>query len=103
MVRPHFSGKAARALEMAIHRGLACIRQRGAELSKEPCLCHGAAGNALTLPQQEMEDWMEQYAAEETIDNSAEQLELSSARASLWSGMAGRLWCWFVVLVLVRC
>lgn len=47
-LRPHFPGLQSR-IDEAIERGRECIWQEGL-LKKEPNLCHGIFGNALSLP-----------------------------------------------------
>jgi len=49
-IRQHFAPALQAKMDTAVAKARACIWKEGM-LRKEPCLCHGIFGNALTLPQ----------------------------------------------------
>lgn len=83
-------------IDKAILKARACIRERGL-LTKEPCLSHGIAGNALALESPEFEHFLSFTTGKEMEalrrDN---MLDPSDSPESLFEGEAGRAWCWAV-------
>ncbi|KAI8632419.1 hypothetical protein F5Y19DRAFT_363418 [Xylariaceae sp. FL1651] len=71
------------------------IWQRGL-LVKEPSLCHGIAGNALALDQDNQFTHFLSFMESERIEQFIDDARRDSARASLYEGEAGRAWCWAV-------
>ena len=68
-------------------------------IKKEPCLCHGISGNALTLEREQFEHFLT-YTTPDEIKRMTEEydIELSSKRhaSGLFTGAAGRIWAWAV-------
>ena len=94
-IKPFFPALQNR-IERAIQEGRECIWERGL-LTKEPCLCHGTAGNALALATKEMEHFLT-YTTGHEIKSMAKDgmLEKSDDPSGLWCGEAGRAWAWAV-------
>lgn len=83
-------------VEKSIVRGRECIWERGL-LTKEPCLCHGISGNALALHEKEFEHFLTYTTGNEMKAMEKDGLlEKSSAPEGLFTGEAGRAWCWAV-------
>lgn len=92
-LRPHFADLHGR-IDAAIARGRECIWDRGL-LTKEPCLCHGIAGNALALDDAEKFEHLLYFMAQEQL-KKAWDLSTSEKDESLYTGGAGRAWAWAV-------
>lgn len=86
-------------METAIERSQNLIWERGL-LTKEPCLCHGIAGNAIALAAaggKEKDGSWEHFVALTTPERVAEGIEKREYRPSsdgwgLFYGLAGRIW-----------
>lgn len=87
----------AEDIDAAIERGRRCIWERGL-LVKEPCLCHGIAGNALALDSPQLEHFLS-FTTPEKVQRGLQcgEYEPSSAPYSLMCGESGRAWAWAVV------
>jgi lantibiotic modifying enzyme len=83
-------------IDEAIVAGRALIREKGL-LTKEPCLCHGASGNALALEGKDFECFLS-YTTFEKIQalEAEDMMEPSDHPESLFGGVAGRAWAWAV-------
>lgn len=79
----------------AISRAESDILARG-WLTKEPCLCHGATGNALALATEEARMSLLRGATERSIERLQEtgDVGVSDSPEGLYTGMAGRAWVW---------
>jgi hypothetical protein len=90
-IRRHFPRLAER-IEQAIDLGRQCIWRRGL-LTKEPCLCHGATGNALALDVPQRDAFLA-YTTDKTISTAVQQhsYKPSDDGEGLWTGLAGRAW-----------
>ncbi|KAI0441199.1 hypothetical protein F4803DRAFT_524526 [Xylaria telfairii] len=71
------------------------IWQRGL-LSKEPCLCHGIAGNALALDKDDQFLHFLSFMTSEMIEEMEREPPHDTDNAGLYTGEAGRAWCWAV-------
>ncbi|KAK5080817.1 hypothetical protein LTR70_000478 [Exophiala xenobiotica] len=71
-------------------------------LTKEPCLCHGIAGNALCftdLGDERFEKFLAAMSSEMLEDRAKGWMEdagVTDEFAGLWTGEAGRAWVWAV-------
>ena len=85
------------AIDTAISKARTCIKQRGV-LTKEPCLCHGVAGNALALEGEESKGMMD-WAQESVIRRGLKDgwYAKGDDAAGLFCGEAGRAWGWMVM------
>ena len=92
-LRPHFSSLRGR-IDTALERGRDCIWDRGL-LMKEPCLCHGIAGNALALDDTEKFEHLLYFMAEAQMAK-AWDIKASGKDEALYTGEAGRAWAWAV-------
>jgi len=92
-LRPHFADLRKR-IDTAIVRSTECIWDRGL-LTKEPCLCHGIAGNALALDDTKKFEHFLYFMAEERLQK-AWDMSTSGNDDSLYTGGAGRAWVWAV-------
>ncbi|KAI1823997.1 hypothetical protein F4861DRAFT_284795 [Xylaria intraflava] len=73
----------------AIARARSDVWERGL-LTKEPCLCHGIAGNSLALEGDERFVHFLSFMGGEGVDGGV------GSSAGLFTGEAGRAWCWAV-------
>ncbi|GHJ87962.1 hypothetical protein NliqN6_4364 [Naganishia liquefaciens] len=82
-------------ISTAISCAEADILSRG-WLTKEPCLCHGASGNALALGTKARRMSFLQGATERSIQRMEEtgELNISDSPEGLYTGVAGRVWVW---------
>lgn len=82
-------------IEEAIGKAQDTVWARGL-LTKDPCLCHGIAGNALSFYDQERRDvflsWMTSDVLEK--NNWLKEAGHTDKFASLYGGEAGRVWIW---------
>ncbi|KAJ9121465.1 hypothetical protein QFC22_002081 [Naganishia vaughanmartiniae] len=88
---PHLSSK----ITNAVTRAQPDLFARG-RLAKEPCLCHGATGNALALHDQKAREAFLAHATEDVISDMIRRgliLE-SESPEGLYTGLAGRVWVW---------
>lgn len=98
-IRPHVSSKLQTKIDLAVERGRACVEERGV-LTKEPCLCHGTAGNVLaleksSLPGKRFLELTKEGAVRRAVHHG--QVKMSDHPESLWCGVGGRAWLWAVV------
>ena len=92
-LRPYFPNLHGR-IDAALARARECIWQRGL-LTKEPCLCHGIAGNALALDDtQKFEHFL--YCMADKQLRKGWPIDSSGKLDSLFTGGAGRAWTWAV-------
>ena len=95
-LRPHFSNLHTK-IDAAISAAQRDIWQRGL-LTKDPCLCHGIAGNALALDEDaEFEHFLASMSTEALeaagwLTNAGRDDEF----VGLYTGEAGRAWAWAV-------
>ncbi|KAI0164924.1 hypothetical protein GGR57DRAFT_451097 [Xylariaceae sp. FL1272] len=71
------------------------IWQRGL-LTKEPCLCHGIAGNALALDPNDQFIHFLSFMTSENIEPFKDHRRRDCDGSSLYTGEAGRAWSWAV-------
>ncbi|KAI0100328.1 hypothetical protein GGR51DRAFT_532575 [Nemania sp. FL0031] len=88
---PNISDK----IENAISKAQSDIWQRGL-LTKEPCLCHGIAGNALAFDKNDQFMHFLTFMRSEIIEDLMREPSRDNDRAGLFTGEAGRAWCWAV-------
>ncbi|KAI9855408.1 MAG: hypothetical protein M1830_006466 [Pleopsidium flavum] len=95
-LRPYFPTLRGR-IDTAITRGRDCIWERGL-LTKEPCLCHGIAGNALALDNSGQFEHFLHFMTEEQLRNgwNVGSSGGDDSLDSLFTGGAGRAWAWAV-------
>ncbi|KAI1336906.1 hypothetical protein F5Y15DRAFT_190560 [Xylariaceae sp. FL0016] len=91
---PHFPDL-QRKMQDAITAAQSDIWKRGL-LTKEPCLCHGIAGNALALDDPEQFAHMLAFMGSEALEHYFDHSVRNSEGASLYTGEAGRAWVWAV-------
>ncbi|KAI0555102.1 hypothetical protein F4679DRAFT_151417 [Xylaria curta] len=88
---PAISGK----INDAISKAQSDIWRRGL-LIKEPCLCHGIAGNSLALDKNDQFVHFLSFMGSERIDDLKRDSSRDTDNAGLYTGEAGRAWCWAV-------
>ncbi|KAI0007871.1 hypothetical protein F4779DRAFT_642573 [Xylariaceae sp. FL0662B] len=90
---PHFP-RLGGAVGAAIAAAQEDIWRRGL-LTKEPCLCHGIAGNALALGgDRQFAHFLSCMGR--VLDAAHAESRPGEDRSSLFTGEAGRTWCWAV-------
>ncbi|KAI1124965.1 hypothetical protein F5Y10DRAFT_248211 [Nemania abortiva] len=82
-------------IENAIEKAESDVWQRGL-LTKEPCLCHGIAGNALAFGDDNHFVHYLSFMGSEKIENLICEPSRDNNKAGLYTGEAGRTWCWAV-------
>lgn len=99
-MRPHLSDSLQFRVDRVVGLARSCIQARG-QLTKESCLCHGAAGNALALERDSMG-----FAHLLSTTTPAQVTKAiyttglmspSDHPESLWCGEAGRAWLWALI------
>ncbi|EXJ88848.1 hypothetical protein A1O3_01912 [Capronia epimyces CBS 606.96] len=95
-LRPHFP-KLRNRIDSAIVAAQRDIWKRGV-LTKQPCLCHGIAGNALALDDEAEFQHFVAYMASEVLENQGwlDQAGRDDQFVGLYTGEAGRSWVWAV-------
>jgi hypothetical protein len=91
---PYFP-EIAEKINEAISNAQSDIWQRGL-LTKEPCLCHGIAGNALAFDQDDQFLHFLSFMGSRRLEALTGDLANDSDKASLYTGEAGRAFCWAV-------
>ncbi|KAI0409684.1 hypothetical protein F4802DRAFT_545087 [Xylaria palmicola] len=87
---PEISNK----IEEVISKAQSDVWRRGL-LTKEPCLCHGIAGNALAFDKDDEFIHFLSFMDSERIEQlNRTDLPGDNDRAGLYTGEAGRAWCW---------
>ena len=97
-VRQHFmqDSEFLEKMGQAIEIGRDCIYKQGL-LAKEPCLCHGATGNAVALDgerQERLMRWCQHNVVEGGLNNG--MFRKSDDEWGLFCGEAGRSWGWML-------
>ncbi|KAI4160842.1 MAG: hypothetical protein LQ342_005367 [Letrouitia transgressa] len=92
---PFFPAETQTRIDAAVEKAQDCIWERGL-LTKEPCLCHGATGNALALEEGVRREHFLAYTAIVTRKKGIEEGRFieGSDPWGLWMGEAGRAWGW---------
>ena len=83
-------------IDKAVDIGRDCIYQQGL-LAKEPCLCHGATGNAVALDgkrQEHLMRWCQCDVVEKGLNSGV--FRKSDDEWGLFCGEAGRSWGWML-------
>lgn len=97
-VRQHFTqdAKLLGKIDEAIELGRNCIYEQGL-LVKEPCLCHGATGNAIALDGQSQERLI-RFCQHDVVERGSKDgvFRKSDDEWGLFCGEAGRSWGWMV-------
>ncbi|KAI3328959.1 hypothetical protein HD806DRAFT_548201 [Xylariaceae sp. AK1471] len=91
---PYFP-KISEKIEKAINNTQSDVWQRGL-LTKEPCLCHGIAGSALTFDKDDQFLHFLSFMGSERLEERTDDSASDSDKAGLYTGEAGRAWCWAV-------
>lgn len=93
-----YSQKLEPRIKEAIEKARNNIWQRGL-LTKEPCLCHGVAGNALALDIEQRNNFVKGMTSNALSEQWNIDMDSShDAKAlSLYGGEAGRAWVWGVL------
>jgi hypothetical protein len=94
-ILPHYPHLTTR-LHQAITLAQPDLYARGL-LTKEPCLCHGATGNALALHDKVQRESFLAYATEDVIREMVVErgwMKESDSPEGLYTGLAGRVWVW---------
>lgn len=98
-VREHFihDSEVLGKIDKAVEMGRECIYERGL-LVKEPCLCHGATGNAIALDGERQERMM-RFCQHDVVERGLKDgvFRKSDDEWGLFCGEAGRAWGWMVV------
>ncbi|KAI9732840.1 MAG: hypothetical protein M1834_003778 [Cirrosporium novae-zelandiae] len=81
----------------AIEKGRDTVWMRGL-LTKEPCLCHGATGNALCMDEERREEML-RFGMEDVVrEGLAKGTFVASSKPwGLYTGLAGRVWAWMAL------
>ncbi|KAI0450895.1 hypothetical protein F5B21DRAFT_410087 [Xylaria acuta] len=79
----------------AISKAQSDIWRRGL-LTKEPCLCHGIAGNALAFDKDDQFLHFLSFMGSEMVEDLTRNSSRDADNAGLYTGEAGRAWCWAV-------
>lgn len=97
-LRPHLPTTTVPPVDRAITLGESCIRSPRGVPDKEPCLCHGASGNALALADpRERFELLQRNATQAAVKEGVEQsgrFRASDHPWGLFGGEAGRAWAW---------
>ncbi|KAK6335640.1 hypothetical protein TWF696_002407 [Orbilia brochopaga] len=95
-MQPYFPALQDR-IDAAVDKAKGIVWEKGM-LQKEPCLCHGITGNALTLTEPQRSYFL-QFATPEEVKSGLEEgrFEKSSDGSGLWWSEAGRAWGWMMV------
>lgn len=95
-LRPHFP-RLGEKIDSAITAAQRDIWTRGV-LTKEPCLCHGVAGNALALDDDAEFRHMLACMASDILESQGwlDEAGRDDKFAGLYTGEAGRAWTWAV-------
>ncbi|KAI1209289.1 uncharacterized protein F4807DRAFT_427868 [Annulohypoxylon truncatum] len=101
---PHFPNNAAAMrdrVEAAMEEAEKDVWKRGL-LTKNPCLCHGIAGNALALSRDNHERFLHflSWMSTEELENRGwlEEEKRADRAAGLYTGEAGRAWAWAIAV-----
>ncbi|KAK4946340.1 hypothetical protein LTR10_014538 [Elasticomyces elasticus] len=96
VIRPHFPNLQSK-IDSAIEIAQKDTWERGV-LTKEPCLCHGIAGNALTLDHSAEFQHFISYMSSNYLEAQGWMNEAgrSDEFVGLYTGEAGRAWAWAV-------
>lgn len=100
-LHPHFlplagSGPLISRIDRAVASARICTYERGL-LTKQPCLCHGAVGNALTFsPQDKRREEFLRWSQASVIEKGLKDgwYVRGSDECGLWCGEGGRAWGW---------
>ncbi|KIX00703.1 uncharacterized protein Z518_09768 [Rhinocladiella mackenziei CBS 650.93] len=95
-LRPHFPSLQGR-IDAAITAAQRDIWKRGV-LTKQPCLCHGIAGNALALDDDAEFEHLLAYMSSDTLESRGwlDEAGRDDELVGLYTGEAGRAWAWAV-------
>ncbi|EXJ94782.1 hypothetical protein A1O1_03180 [Capronia coronata CBS 617.96] len=95
-VRPYFPDLRDR-IDCAIAAAQRDVWKRGV-LTKQPCLCHGIAGNALALDDDAEFQHFVAYMASAVLENQGwlDEAGRDDQLVGLYTGEAGRAWVWAV-------
>jgi len=100
-IKGYLSSDLLKRLDTALENAREDTWRRGL-LTKEPCLCHGIAGNALcftNLGDERFEKFLAAMSSEMLEDRAKGWMEdagVTDEFAGLWTGEAGRAWVWAV-------
>lgn len=92
---PYPKRELSKKIEEAISKAQETIWERGL-LTKDPCLCHGIAGNLLAFEDKERRDVFLSWMTSEVLESTGWLKEAGHTDrfASLYNGEAGRAWAW---------
>ena len=93
-ILPFFSQLSER-IQKAINTARADVWNRGL-LTKELCLCHGIAGNSLALDRDDQFSHFLSFMDSKRIEKLLQDGTPDKSRVGLYTGEAGRAWCWAV-------
>ncbi|KAI1280948.1 hypothetical protein F5Y07DRAFT_313579 [Xylaria sp. FL0933] len=82
-------------IKKAISAAQSDIWKRGL-LTKEPCLCHGIAGNSLAFDEDDKFTHFLSFMGSETIEKLVQDHSWDDGKEGLYTGESGRAWCWAV-------
>ncbi|KAI1110841.1 hypothetical protein F5Y14DRAFT_465212 [Nemania sp. NC0429] len=91
---PHFV-EMSDIMKRAIREAQDDVWSRGL-LTKEPCLCHGIAGNALAFDEDDRFVHFLSFMTGDKIEGLMREESRDNDKAGLYTGEAGRAWCWAV-------
>ncbi|KAJ9098044.1 hypothetical protein QFC19_006479 [Naganishia cerealis] len=96
IIAPHYPHLAAR-IDRSISLAQKDLFARGM-LIKEPCLCHGATGNALALSGKKEREAFLSFTTEDAVREMIRQgwTKGSDTPEGLYTGLAGRVWVWAI-------
>ncbi|KAI1368058.1 hypothetical protein F5Y08DRAFT_21734 [Xylaria arbuscula] len=90
-----FFPEVSEEINKAINAARADVWKRGL-LTKEPCLYHGIAGNSLALGEDDRFLHFLSFMNSERIEELLQDATRDNSRVGLFTGEAGRAWCWAV-------
>jgi hypothetical protein len=95
-MRPHFPSLQPK-IDHAIKAAQADVWKRGV-LTKQPCLCHGIAGNALALDDEGGFKHFLTFMASDVLEGGSwlDEAGKDDEFVGLYTGEAGRAWAWAV-------
>ncbi|KAI1176968.1 hypothetical protein F4777DRAFT_231188 [Nemania sp. FL0916] len=91
---PYFP-EIAEQIQKAMGQAQSDIWQRGL-LTKEPCLRHGITGNALAFDDDDQFLHFLSFLRSDNVENLTQDSSRDNDEAGLYTGEAGRAWCWAV-------
>ncbi|KAI0505573.1 hypothetical protein F5B22DRAFT_520589 [Xylaria bambusicola] len=90
-----FFPEVSERIDRAIRAAQVNIWEKGL-LTKEPCICHGIAGNSLALDKDDQYLHFLSFMDSERIQRLLQDSSRDNSTVGLYTGESGRAWCWAV-------